>query len=154
MSTPTPASLVRKGKLSLKVGAGAAVFFNCDPTSVVLAATGGDTPDPVEPLCGDVLQGAPGPTTWAMNLTSLMRFEEDATTTNSLVLFALANDGKTADFVWTPGENTLQFTGQVRIVPISIGGAAGGTYPTQDVVWPMLAPPVSAAPAALAAKTT
>lgn len=148
---PTVASRVRKGTLSLKTSTDtSAILFSCDPTAIKMTPTAGDTGDTLEVLCGDTIAGEPGPTTWAMEITSIQRVETGDTKAKSLVLYALENDGKTAAFVWKMGESTQTFYGNVKIVAIAIGGEVGGTAPTSDVTWPMDAKPTTVAPTLVA----
>lgn len=145
------ASRVRKGTLTLKTAADTTpVVFSCDPTAILLNPTAGDTGDTLEVLCGDVIAGEPGPTTWTMDITSIQQVETANTDATSLVLYALLHDGETASFVWKMGATTKTFYGDVRIVAIGIGGEVGGTAPTSDVSWPMLAKPSITAPTLLA----
>ena len=148
----TIASRVRKGTLTLKTAADTApVVFSCDPTAVRLTPTAGDTGDTLEVLCGDIIAGEPGPTTWTMDITSIQRVETADTSSTSLVLYALMHDGETAAFVWKMGATTQTFYGNVRIVAVAIGGEVGGTAPTSDVSWPMDAKPTTTAPTVVAA---
>ncbi|GAA2118603.1 hypothetical protein [Streptomyces synnematoformans] len=140
------ASLHRRGVFELSLDGTTYTAYSCAPTAVVLTPEAGDTPDPVEPLCGDLLTGEPGPTSWNMNLTSLMNWESTDSATSSLVLWALENDGATAYYRWQPGPTSKIFSGQVRVVAIPIGGDVGGEYPTQEVEWPMVAKPVTTDP--------
>lgn len=149
----TKASRVRKGVFTLKTAADAQpVVFSCDPTSIAMTPTAGDTGDTLEVLCGDTIAGEPGPTTWTMDITSIQKFETENTVTNSLVLYALAHDGESAVFTFQPGPTTQTFYGSVRIIAVGIGGEVGGTAPTSDVSWPMDAKPTTTAPTVLAAK--
>lgn len=149
----TIASRVRKGTLSLKTATDtSAVLFSCDPTSIKLNPSAGDTGDTLEVLCGDTISGDPGPTTWAMDITAIQRVETADTDTKSLALYALKHDGEIAAFIWKMGATTQTFYGNVRLVAIGIGGDVGGTAPTSDVSWPMDAKPTTTAPSFAAAK--
>jgi len=151
----TKASRVRKGTLSLQTTTDPSpVVFSCDPTALTLTPTAGDTGDSLEVLCGDTVAGEPGPTTWAMDITSIQKVETADTDATSLVLYALLHDGESAKFVWKMGESTQTFYGDVKIVAIAIGGEVGGTAPTSDVSWPMDAKPTTTAPTATAAATS
>lgn len=146
------ASRVRKGSLTLKTAADtAAVVFSCDPTSIVLTPTAGDTGDSLEVLCGDSIAGEPGPTTWTMDITAIQRVETTDTDKLSLAMYALKNDGVSAAFVFKLGPSTQTFYGNVKIVALAIGGEVGGTAPTSDVSWPMDAKPTTTPPTALMA---
>lgn len=143
----TKASFVRKGTFTLTIPPASAVTFSCQPTAVTITPEGGDVGDSLEVLCGDTISGESAPTTWKLNLTSIQSFESTDTSATSLVLWALENDGATADFEFQPGATTKTFTGQVKVVALPIGGEVGGTAPTSEAEWPMLGKPVIKAPA-------
>lgn len=149
------ASSVRKGTFTLKTAADtAAVVFSCDPTAIRMVPTAGDTGDTLEVLCGDVIAGEPGPTTWTMEITSIQQVESASTDADSLVLYALKHDGETAAFTFKPSPTTQTFYGSVRIIPIAIGGEVGGTKPTSDVVWTMAGKPTTTPPTLLATEAS
>lgn len=157
--TPT---YVRKGKFAVSLtDAAAAVEYSCDPTSVTLTPTAGDTGDSFEVLCGDNVAGQAGPTTWAMALTSIQQMESANTDADSLVLWALANDGAQATFWFQASPTSKIFTGPCSVVAMPLGGEVGASAPTSEIEWPLTAKPtitdtwpVPAAPAAAAADTT
>lgn len=148
------ASRVRRGVFTLKTADDtAAVVFSCDPTSIVLSPEAGDTGDDLEVLCGDNVVGQPSATKWTLNITSIQQMEDANTDANSLVLYALKNDLKQADFTFKPGPTTKTFYGNVTVIAIGIGGEVGGTAPTSEAEWPMSGPPSTTAPVTAAAAT-
>lgn len=143
----TTASRVRRGVFTLQAeGEPAAVTFSCDPTAITLTPTAGDTGDSLEVLCGDLIAGEAGVTTWTLVLTAIQKIETADTEATSLALYALEHDGETAAFTFQPGPTTQTFYGNVQIVAIPLGGEVGGTAPTSDQTWPMDGPPTTTAP--------
>jgi hypothetical protein len=146
MSTPTPGpTRVRSGKFAVHATDGALAEFDCDPTSVVWTPSAGDTGDALEVLCGTTIPGDAGPTTWTLAITSVQRLETTNTNADSLVLWALENDGKVATAYFQPSSTAKIFSGQVSVVALPLGGEVGPTRPTSDIEWPSEKPSIIAA---------
>jgi hypothetical protein len=146
-------SRVKKGKLTFTVddgsGSGTAVDFSCQPTAVALTPNT-DEGDSVEVLCGDSLTTG-GTTSWTLDVTSVQDFDDP----DGFVLWALANDGASADFEWLPNDtgDCPTFTGTVTVRPMAIGGDVA-TQNTSDISWPITSGPVATPPAPAAAPTS
>lgn len=153
MSTPAGPTYVRRGRFAVQLDEAEATLleFSCDPSSIVWTPSAGDQGDPLEVLCGDNVPGASAPTTWTLAITSVQRLEAANTEQDSLVLWALANDGKSATAWFQPsaaasgGKDTKIFTGPVTVVAMPIGAEVGGTAATSEIEWPSEKPTIATA---------
>lgn len=111
---PVTPSKVKSGTLTL--GGASPTDFSCSPTNIRLTPSV-NTEDPLEVLCGDVIQGI-GSTTWSLDGTAVSDFDDP----NGFVLYAFHQNGETVPFTWQPNPQSGTWSGSVVIAAIEIGG--------------------------------
>lgn len=107
-------SKVKQGTLTF--GGATPVDFSCSPTNIRLTPSV-DTEDPLEVLCGDIIQGQ-GVTTWSLDGTAVSDFDDP----NGFVLFCFNQNGQTVPFTWQPNVLSGTWSGSVIISAVEIGG--------------------------------
>lgn len=123
------------GKGELKFGeTGTEVDFACQVTEVKVTWDN-DSEDDLHTLCGGVL---PGGETFTATLEGV--FIQDLSD-KGVIDFTWKNKGKTVKVKFTPtGQSPAQVSGEVKIMPIDIGGEVNKTN-TSDFEFPFVGEP-------------
>lgn len=121
MAGPTESRL-KFGTLSL--GTTSPKQFECQATNVRLtpdAEINTDGEDAIETLCGATTTTSPDTTVtvaWELNIDAIQDFDSPT----GFVQYCFDNAGKVEAFSWKPNANSPTYSGQVRILPVEIGG--------------------------------
>lgn len=125
------ATVTKLGPGTVSIGeVGSEVDFSCQVIGAVVEASA-DQDDPTTVLCGDVIPGALT-ITYTFSGTVLQDLADDA----GLVAFTWENPGATVPLTFVPStEAGKQVTGDVTVIPLSIGGDEAGANATSDFEW-------------------
>lgn len=131
---PITESRLRLGTLTL-----GGVSFATQATNVRLVPSTEEDGDPLEVLSGDEILPDDA-TTWALAITAVQDFEEEA----GFVNYAMSNAGDVVAFVWAPagaGTGTVSYAGNVKVRPVEVGGDVNARL-TTEAEWPVEGDPV------------
>lgn len=106
-----------------------------------------DSEDDINVLCGDTVAGG---TTFTASVNGTLLQDLDKTEAEGIVYYSWDHKGETVAFTFTP--NTAigaTVTGNLVLIPLTVGGDEFGATMTSDFEWacvgqPVLAPPVAA----------
>lgn len=113
------------------------VDISCQATAVSIAPSTEESGEAVEVLCGDDIP-ASQKTTYALKFTGI----QDFTDPDGFIMFALAHDGETHPYTWTPNPAGPTFTGAVTVLALPVGGEVGKRI-TSEAEWPSTKPAVA-----------
>jgi hypothetical protein len=122
----------KMGPGTLKLGTGGTMDASCQLTNCrVTPSENVDTEDDIDVLCGETVKGDETvDITYALAGTFLQDIEAAG-----VAAYTWANGGTWVDFEFIPNTaKARKITGQVRVVPIEIGGDAK-SKPTSDFEW-------------------
>lgn len=122
----------KMGPGTFKLGEDGVKDVSCQVTSLIVAASENvDKDDDIDTLCGDSITGEESVTyTWTVSGNLVQDLAA-----SGVVAYTWTNKGTVVDFEFIP--NTVgdrAVTGQVRLVPISVGGDVK-SRPTSDFEW-------------------
>jgi hypothetical protein len=115
-------SRLKSGTLSL--GTTTPKNFECQATNVRLTPDSSiDTSDDdtIETLCGAVTTASSDTTVtvnWELNIDAIQDFDSPT----GFVQYCFDNAGTVQGFSWKPSANSPTYSGEVRILPVEIGG--------------------------------
>ena len=120
--------------------------FACQATNVRIVPSFNEEGDAAETLCGDTL--APATTTdWALQGTHIQDWDSAGL---GIVEYSWTNNLVTVPFVWKPNATAVQYTGNVQVRALELGGDVN-TRITSDFDWPITTAPTPTWAAATAA---
>lgn len=135
---------------STKVGPGVlsigAIAFQAQCASAELQVTENvDSTDKVDVLSGETL-AAQDTATYTYQLVVTFLQDLGVAATAGIVAYSWANAGLTKAFIYTPSNaaaaGSKTWTGNLRVVPLNIGGDVGAQAPTSQVTFQVIGTPV------------
>lgn len=122
----------KMGPGTFKLGTAGVMDVSCQVTNLVVSCEESvETSDPIPVLCGEEI---PGEDTLTHAWTVAGTLVQDISATG-VVDYTWDNKGVVVDFEFIPNTvDARKVTGEVRLVPISVGGDVK-TRPTSDFTW-------------------
>lgn len=132
------ATVTKLGPGTVSIGeVGTEVDFSCQVVGAVVEWSS-DKDDDVTVLCGDTISGA---ITFSATFSGsiLQDLADDA----GIVAYTWTNKGATVPLVFVPStEAGKQVSGDVTLIPLSVGGDETGSNLTSDFEWAFVGDPV------------
>lgn len=129
---------------------GTAIDFSCQVTAATVEWSE-DADDDTTVLCGDIV---PGARRYTATISGTLFQDLSATAGAGIVEYSWAHKGETVPLTFVPSDDAAkQVTGDVILVPLSVGGDEAGSNMTSDFEWAFVGEPTLSAAALTSASS-